>query len=246
VKEHSSGGRIVLVGGGPGDPGLLTVRGRDRLAEADVILADRLAPVGVLADINPTAEVIDVAKLPRGRFVPQEQINALLVEHAAAGRRVVRLKGGDPFVFGRGIEEVRACVDAGFDVEVVPGVTSAVAVPEVAGIPVTHRGMVQGFTVVSGHQPPGHPDVDLDWQALARAGTTIVALMAVHNLPEITKELLAGGLAADTPAACIRDGGLPTQQVVRGTVSDLADKAAAAGMTPPAVTVIGAVASFAR
>ena len=148
-------GRVVLVGGGPGDPGLLTVRGAERLAAADVVVVDRLAPLAVLDGLRPDVEIIDVGKIPRGRFTPQEQIDALLVEHALAGRTVVRLKGGDPFVFGRGREEVDACLAAGVAVEVVPGVSSAIAVPGLVGVPATHRGLSQGFTVVSGHAAPG-------------------------------------------------------------------------------------------
>ena len=150
-------GRVVLVGGGPGDPGLLTLRGRAALAEADVVVADRLAPLALLDELPAEVTVVDAAKVPGGRSMPQEEIDRLLVDHARAGRVVVRLKGGDPFVFGRGMEEVEACVAAGVPVEVVPGVTSAIAVPGAAGIPVTHRGVVQAFTVVSGHLPPGRP-----------------------------------------------------------------------------------------
>ncbi len=163
-------GRVVLVGGGPGDPGLLTVRGAERLAEADVVVVDRLAPLPVLDRLAPGVEIVDVGKIPRGRFTPQESIDALLVERALAGRTVVRLKGGDPFVFGRGREEVEACLAAGVPVEVVPGVSSAVAVPALAGVPVTHRGLSQGFTVVSGHAAPGDPRSQVDWNALAAGG----------------------------------------------------------------------------
>ena len=238
-------GRVVLVGGGPGDAGLLTRRGMQRLAEAHVVVTDRLAPVGALEDLASDVVVVDVSKVPKGRTTPQEQINDLLVRHALAGRTVVRLKGGDPFVFGRGMEEVLACTQAGVRVEVVPGVTSAVAVPALAGIPLTHRGMSQGVTVVSGHVPPGDPRSTLDWALLARTGTTLVVLMAVDTLPAVTAALLAGGLAASTPVACVRDGGLPTQWVFTGRLDDVAPRALAAGLAPPAVTVIGDVASFA-
>ena len=180
-----TGGRVVLVGGGPGDPGLLTLRGFQALAEADVVVVDRLAPLAVLDGLREGIEIVDVSKIPRGRSTPQEEINAVLVDRARRGLVVVRLKGGDPYVFGRGMEEVLACRDADVPVTVVPGVTSAVAVPELAGIPVTHRGLSQGFTVVSGHAAPDDPRSTVDWAALARGGTTIVVLMGVETLPHI-------------------------------------------------------------
>lgn len=235
-------GSVVLVGGGPGDPGLLTRRGYEALAQADVVVADRLAPLGALDGL--TCEVIDVAKIPRGRFTPQERINEILVELALAGRRVVRLKGGDSYVFGRGMEEVIACREAGIEVEVVPGVTSAVSVPELAGIPVTHRGMVQGFTVVSGHAGPDDPRSTVDWGALARGGTTLVVLMGVETLPAIARAVLADR-PAETPLACVMDGGLPSQRVVRTTLGVVAEHGTPEGVAAPAVTVIGQVASFA-
>ena len=238
-------GRVVLVGGGPGDPGLLTVRGAERLAAADVVVVDRLAPLAVLDGLRPDVEIIDVGKIPRGRFTPQEQIDALLVEHALAGRTVVRLKGGDPFVFGRGREEVDACLAAGVAVEVVPGVSSAIAVPGLVGVPATHRGLSQGFTVVSGHAAPADPRSQVDWPALARSGTTLILLMAVDTLPAIAEALLAGGLAARTPVCCIQDGGLPGQRVLAATLADVAEIAAAQDLRPPAVIVIGEVAAFA-
>ncbi len=237
-------GRVVLVGGGPGDPGLLTVAGRDAVRAADVLLVDRLAPLAVLAETRAGAEVIDVSKIPRGRFTPQEEINRLLVERAAAGRNVVRLKGGDSFVFGRGGEEWAACAAAGIPVTVIPGVSASLAAPALAGIPVTHRTMTQGFTVVSGHVPPGDPASTLDWSALARSGTTLILLMAVKNLPAITAELLADGLAPDTPAATVADAGSSRQRAVRSDLSGIAAATADAGIGAPAVTVIGAVAGF--
>ncbi len=240
--EGSGGGRVVLVGGGPGDPGLLTRRGFERLAEADVVVVDRLAPLAALEGLREDVLVLDVSKLPRGTFTPQERINALLVEHAGAGRVVVRLKGGDPFVLGRGMEELEACVAAGLRVEVVPGVTSAVAVPGLAGVPVTHRGLSQGFSVVSGHVPPGDPRGSVQWDGLARSGTTLVCLMAVDTLPRIAAELLANGMADDTPVASIQEGGLPGQRVVRSTLARV--RAEGAGVRAPAVVVIGAVAAL--
>jgi uroporphyrin-III C-methyltransferase / precorrin-2 dehydrogenase / sirohydrochlorin ferrochelatase len=237
-------GRVVLVGGGPGDPGLITLRGIERLAEADVVVVDRLAPLAALEGLRPDVEVVDVGKIPRGRFTPQETINALLVEHARAGQTVVRLKGGDPFVFGRGREELEACVAAGVPVEVVPGVSSAVAVPGLVGVPATHRGLSQGFTVVSGHAAPGDPGSQLDWAALARTGTTLVLLMAVETLPEIAAALLAGGLSSATPVVAVQDGGFAAQRVLTATLGTAAEVAAAGELRPPAVIVVGEVAGL--
>ncbi|WKN48922.1 uroporphyrinogen-III C-methyltransferase [Nocardioides sp. Arc9.136] len=236
-------GTVTLVAGGPGDAGLMTVAGRAAVEQADVLLVDHLAPQEALAWARPDAEVLDVAKLPRGRTTPQERINELLVEHARAGRRVVRLKGGDGFVFGRGMEEVLACAEAGIEARVLPGVSSAVAVPALAGIPVTHRGVVHGFSVLSGHVPPGHPTCTLDYAALARSGTTLVLLMGVANLAAITAELLAHGLPPTTPAAVVARGGHPDQEVRTAHLVGIAT--AAEGIAPPAVTVIGEVAAFA-
>lgn len=238
-------GRVVLVGGGPGDPGLLTVAGREALAAADVIVTDRLAPVALLPTVAPRATVIDVSKIPGGPRTEQHVINDLLVAHAAAGRTVVRFKGGDGFVFGRGGEEVEHCVGAGIPVEVIPGVSSSIAAPAAAGIPVTHRGLTQGFTVVTGHVPPGHPESTIDYAALARANTTLVLMMAVANLGAITSALIAAGMDPTTPAAVVADGCLPSQRAVRGTVATIAAAARAAGIQPPATTVIGAVVGFA-
>ena len=237
-------GSVVLVGGGPGDPGLITVAGLAAVRSADVVVTDRLAPLAVLDQAPPHAEVIDVAKIPRGAFTSQERINELLVEHARAGRRVVRLKGGDPYVFGRGGEEWQACAEAGLPVEVIPGVSSALAGPALAGVPLTHRTLTQGFTVVSGHLPPGDPGSTLDWGALARSGTTLVVLMGIATLPAITAELVAQGLAPTTPALTVMEAGLPGQRSVGGTVADIAGLGEAAGVRAPAVTVIGPVAGL--
>jgi uroporphyrin-III C-methyltransferase/precorrin-2 dehydrogenase/sirohydrochlorin ferrochelatase len=234
-------GRVALVGGGPGDPGLLTVRGRRLLAEADVVIADRLAPRDVLAGLDPDVEVIDAGKAPHTQHLSQEEINALLVARARAGRRVVRLKGGDPFVFGRGGEEALACVRAGVPFEVVPGVTSAVAVPACAGIPVTHRGITQDFAVVSAHLDPSHPGATVDWEALAAGPGTLVLLMAVARLPEVARELVKRGRDASTPAAVICDGTTERQQVLVSTLGQVAEDAAASGARPPAVVVVGEV-----
>lgn len=232
-------GSVTLVGGGPGDPGLVTVAGREAIERADVIVTDRLAPLAALAWARPGAEIIDVAKIPGGRSTSQDEINRLLVEHATAGRDVVRFKGGDNFVFGRGYEELLACGEAGIATRVIPGVTSAIAAPALAGIPVTHRGLTQGFTVISGHVPPDHPESTLDYRSLAGSGTTIVVLMGVRNLGAICAALIEGGLDAATPAAVIADGALASQQVVRATLSSIAT--AAAGLGAPAVAVIGGV-----
>ena len=237
-------GRVILVGGGPGDPGLLTVAGLAAVRAADVIVTDRLAPLAVLDQAPPAVEIIDVGKIPRGRFTPQERINELLVEHARAGRTVVRLKGGDNFVFGRGGEEWQACAAAGIEVQVIPGVSSAVGVPALAGIPLTHRTANQGFTVITAHVPPGDPRSTLDWAALARTGTALVILMGVATLPVVTAELIRHGLDPATPAATIADGGLPGQRTVRAPVASIAEATAAAGIRPPAITVIGSVAAF--
>ena len=234
-------GRVALVGGGPGDPGLLTLRGRRLLAEADVVVTDRLAPRDVLAELGPDVEIIDAGKAPHAHGLTQEQINALLVERAQAGQRVVRLKGGDPFVFGRGGEEALACVRAGVPFEVVPGVTSAVAVPAYAGIPVTHRGITQDFAVVSAHLDPSHPGATVDWEALAAGPGTLVLLMAVARLDEVTRELIKRGRDASTPAAVICDGTTERQQVVVSTLGQVAADAAAGGVRPPAVVVVGEV-----
>jgi uroporphyrin-III C-methyltransferase len=245
VDSVSSGvGQVTLVGGGPGDPGLLTVAGLAAIQRADVIVCDRLAPLAVLSQAPAGVEVIDVAKIPRGEYTPQERINELLVEHGLAGRRVVRLKGGDNFIFGRGGEELLACAGAGVPVTVIPGVSSAIAAPALAGIPLTHRSLTQGVTIVSAHLPPDHPGSTLDWSALARANTTLVIMMGVATLPAVSAELVAQGMDPATPAATIADAGLPSQRSVRATLATIAAVTTEAEITPPAITVIGAVAGF--
>lgn len=236
-------GRVVLVGGGPGDPGLLTLRGYRALLDADVVVADRLGPSDLLAALPDDIEVIDVGKTPRGHAAAQEDINALLVDRARRGDVVVRLKGGDPFVLGRGAEEVAACVTAEVPVEVVPGVSSVTAAATLAGIPLTRRGTAQEFTVASGHVPPGDPRSTVDWAGLASGTGTIVLLMAVANLPAIAAALVAGGRAADTPAAVVENASLPAQRVVRGTLETIAVRSQAAAIEPPAIVVVGAVVS---
>ncbi|MGO1383733.1 MAG: uroporphyrinogen-III C-methyltransferase [Arachnia sp.] len=238
-------GEVVLVGGGPGDPELITVAGLRALQQADVILHDRLGPVSCLDDLDNDPELINVGKVPRGPFTPQEHINELLIENARKGRKVVRLKGGDCFVFGRGGEEWVACAEAGVPVRVIPGVTSAVSVPALAGVPLTHRSLVQGFTVVSGHVPPDDPRSTVNWKALAQANTTLVLLMAVKYLPQITSELMDSGMAVQTPAVVVREGSLPTQSAVFSTLEHVAKDVLTKEITPPAIVVIGEVASLA-
>jgi uroporphyrin-III C-methyltransferase/precorrin-2 dehydrogenase/sirohydrochlorin ferrochelatase len=234
------------VGGGPGDPGLITVRGRQALGEADVVVVDHLAPQALLASLPPGVEVVDASKLPRGRSMAQERINALLVGHALAGKQVVRLKGGDPFVFGRGMEEVEACAAAGVPVEVVPGVTSAISVPALAGIPVTHRGMTHEFVVVSGHLPPGHPQSLVDWSSIGRLRGTVVVLMGVETAGAIAAALIEHGRAPATPVAVVADGSTTTQRAVRTTLADLPRTMADEGIRPPAVWVVGDVVGLSR
>jgi uroporphyrin-III C-methyltransferase/precorrin-2 dehydrogenase/sirohydrochlorin ferrochelatase len=236
LRHHrpAATGHVALVGGGPGDPGLITTRGRRLLAEADVVVVDRLAPRALLDGLDVDVVVVDVGKAAGNHTVPQEQINDLLVEHARAGRRVVRLKGGDPFVLGRGGEEALACVAAGVDVEVVPGVTSAVAVPAAAGIPVTHRGRSRQVTVASGHE-------GLDWASLAGLDGTLVLLMGVSGLAEAAAALVAHGKPAATPVAIVESGFSPEQRTTVGTLATIADLARARDVRPPAVIVVGDV-----
>jgi uroporphyrin-III C-methyltransferase/precorrin-2 dehydrogenase/sirohydrochlorin ferrochelatase len=235
---------VALVGGGPGDPELITVRGRRLLAQADVVVADRLAPPELLAELAPHVEVIDAAKIPYGRAMAQEAINDVLIQRAKAGKFVVRLKGGDPFVFARGYEEVLACAEAGIPVTVVPGVTSAIAVPALAGTPVTHRAVNHEFVVVSGHVAPGHPESLVNWNALAQLTGTIVLLMAVERIELFADALLAGGRPADTPVLVVQHGTTAAQRTVRATLTDVAETVRSEGIRPPAIIVIGAVAGF--
>ncbi|OBK96274.1 uroporphyrinogen-III C-methyltransferase [Mycobacterium asiaticum] len=237
-------GGVALVGGGPGDPELITVRGRRLLAQADVVVADRLAPPELLAELGPHVEVIDAAKIPYGRAMAQDAINAVLVERARAGKFVVRLKGGDPFVFARGYEEVLACAEAGIPVTVVPGVTSAIAVPALAGVPVTHRATNHEFVVVSGHLAPDHPESLVNWDALAAMSGTIVLLMAVERIELFVAALLKGGRPADTPVLVVQHGTTPAQQTLRTRLADTPERVRAEGIRPPAIIVIGPVAGL--
>jgi uroporphyrin-III C-methyltransferase / precorrin-2 dehydrogenase / sirohydrochlorin ferrochelatase len=241
-RQRTAGtGHVALVGGGPGDPGLITVLGRQLLAQADVVVTDKLAPRALLAGLDPDVEVIDAGKAPHAHNLTQDQINDLIVARARAGQRVVRLKGGDPFVFGRGGEEALACVRAGVPFQVVPGVTSAIAVPAYAGIPVTHRGLTQDFAVVSAHLDPSHPGATVDWDALASGPGTLVLMMAVAHLDSVAAELIKRGRDAATPVAVISDGTMPGQRVLTSTLADVAGDAGEAGIRPPAVVVIGDV-----
>jgi uroporphyrin-III C-methyltransferase/precorrin-2 dehydrogenase/sirohydrochlorin ferrochelatase len=236
---------VALVGGGPGDPELITVRGRRLLARADVVVVDRLAPRELLDELAPDVEIVDAAKIPYGRAASQDVINATLIEHAKAGKFVVRLKGGDPYLFGRGFEEVLACAEAGVPVTMVPGITSAFAVPAVADVPVTHRGVAHEVVVVSGHVAPGDEQSLVDWEALGSLRGTIVLMMGVERLPQFADALLTAGRPADTPVAIIEDGTMRTQRVLKSTLASVADAATTAGVRPPAVIVIGPVAGLA-
>jgi uroporphyrinogen III methyltransferase/synthase len=232
-------GRVCLVGAGPGDPGLLTVRALERLRDAEVVVYDRLVNPALLDEAPPGALRIFAGKRAGSHCPAQSAINAILIHHAAAGRFVVRLKGGDPFVFGRGGEEAIALSKAGIAFEVVPGVSSAVAVPAYAGIPVTHRGVASSFAVLTGHEDPSKDGDAVDWPALATAVDTLVVLMAVSSLPRIVGALLANGRAPETPVALIRWGTTEAQEVRVGTLGDIVGRAR--GLEPPVVTVIGEV-----
>jgi uroporphyrinogen III methyltransferase/synthase len=239
-------GRVHLVGAGPGDPGLITARAQALISQADVVLHDRLSPLEALELAPDEAEVVYVGKEGGGKAVPQERTVELMIDRAREGKRVVRLKGGDPFVFGRGGEEGLALAEAGIPFEVVPGVTAGLAAPAAAGIPVTHRDLASAVALVTGHEDPEKAGVGLDWDALAAFPGTLVLYMAVRALPEVAKRLLDAGRAGEEPAAVIERGTLPDQRVVEGTLADIAGRAAGEGVRAPAVTVIGAVAGLRR
>ena len=234
-------GKVYLVGAGPGDPGLITVKGLDCLQEADVVIYDRLVHPSLVGAARPGAETIYAGKASGAHSLSQTEINRLVIEKAEQGHTVVRLKGGDPFVFGRGGEEAEALAEAGIDFEVVPGVTSAVAAPAYAGIPVTHRGLCSAIGIVTGHEDPTKPESAINWDKIALGLDTIVFLMGVENLPQIAARLVENGRDPSTPVAVIRWGTRSDQQTVTGTLADIADKAAAAGLRSPAVTVVGDV-----
>ena len=232
-------GIVYIVGGGPGDPGLITVKGLACLRAADVVLYDRLAASQLLDEAPVHAELIDVGKEPKQHRRSQAEINTLLVEKAREGKTVVRLKGGDPFVFGRGGEECQVLAEARICYEVIPGVSSAIAVPAYAGIPVTHRGVTTAFTVVAGHT--GDSDPDIDWASISRTGT-VVFVMGVEHLPEIISQLVAHGRLPDTPAAVIEQGTTRNQSVLTGTLTDIVQKAQ--GIHPPAILIVGEVVNL--
>lgn len=235
---------VALVGGGPGDPDLITVRGRRLLARADVVVTDRLGPSELLHELAPHVQVIDASKIPYGRAMAQEHINAALIEHARAGKFVVRLKGGDPYVFGRGFEEVQACAAAGVAVTVVPGITSAFAAPAAGGVPVTHRGVAHEVVVISGHVAPDDPRCLVDWPSVGRLRGTVVLLMAVERIAAFADSLLKHGRAPSTPAAVIQDGTLRSQRMLRTTLVEVAAQVHSQGVRPPAIIVVGDVAAL--
>ena len=235
----STNGIVYIVGGGPGDPGLITVKGLNCLRRADVVLYDRLAAPELLQEAQSHTELIDVGKEPKRHRRSQEEINDLLIEKARQGKIVVRLKGGDPFVFGRGGEECQALAAAGVRYEVVPGASSAIAVPAYAGIPVTQRGVTTAFTVVAGHT--GGSESDIDWASISRIGT-IVFLMGVEHMSEIVHQLITHGRSSDTPVAVIREGTTENQFVVTGRLADIVEKAQ--GIRPPAVLIVGEVVNL--
>ena len=235
---------IYLVGSGPGDPGLFTVKGVRCMQEADVVIYDRLAPDPLLAHARPEVQKIYVGKKPGDPSMPQEEINTLLVKLGHAGKTVVRLKGGDPYVFGRGGEEAQALTRAGLPFEVVPGVTSGIAAPAYAGIPVTHRGVSTSVAFVTGHEDPTKGESDVDWERLANGASTLVLYMGVGRLAEISAGLISAGRSPETPVACIRWGTHPEQRTVTGTLGGIAQKVAEANLKPPVITVIGDVVAL--
>src|ERR671921_472699 len=235
---------IYLVGSGPGDPGLFTVKGVQCMEEADVVVFDRLAPAALLGYARSEAEKIYVGKKPGNPTMSQEEINGLLVDLGRAGKTVVRLKGGDPYIFGRGGEEALALKEAGLSFEVVPGVTSGVAVPAYAGIPVTHRNLSTSVAFVTGHEDPTKDRTDVDWEKLANSADTLVLYMGVGRLGEISNGLIAAGRSQETPVACVRWGTVPEQRTITGTLEDIADRVAEAGLKPPAIIVVGDVVAL--
>jgi uroporphyrinogen III methyltransferase/synthase len=239
-----STGKAYLVGAGPGDPGLLTVRAVEVLGAADLVLHDKLIPPAALDLVRDGAEIVDVGKIGGGAQVPQDETTRLLVEHVRAGRQVVRLKGGDPFVFGRGGEEALALREAGLDFEVVPGITAGIAAPAYAGVPVTQRGMASAVAFVTGHEDPAKLETQIDWPALAAFPGTLVFYMGVRQLPRIAGQLVAGGRSPQEPAAVVEQGTLPSQRTVLATLATIADAAAEAHVRPPSITVVGPVAAL--
>ncbi len=237
-------GVVWLVGAGPGDPGLLTLKGRHCIAEADVIVYDYLSNPALLAHARADAEIIYAGKQAARHAMEQDEINALLCEKALEGKRICRLKGGDPFVFGRGGEEALYLVERGVPFEVVPGVSSAIAAPAYAGIPVTHRECASSVRIITGHEDPTKPESSLDWREIAATSGTLVFLMGIRNISQIAEHLITGGRPASTPAAVITNGTLPTQRTVAGTLADIAQRAETANIAPPGLLVVGEVAAL--
>lgn len=243
-RERLTG--VALVGGGPGDPGLITVRGQQILSQADVVVVDRLAPTSLLDRLPADVEIIDAAKIPHGRRMTQDEINDVLVGRAREGKLVVRLKGGDSFLFGRGGEEAAACAAAGVPVIAVPGVTSALAAPASVGVPTTHRGVAQDVHIVSAHVPPDDERSTVDWEGLAKSSGTVIALMGVEQIEAMSDALVAHGRPSDTPVAVVQESTLPGQRTVTGTLSDIAAAVRSARVRPPAVVIVGEVVEAAR
>lgn len=243
-QEQSSRGRVYLVGAGPGDPELITLKGLRCLRFADVVVYDRLISPALLDEARSEAERVFVGKESGCHSMKQEEINSLLIKYAQKGYSVVRLKGGDPFIFGRGGEEALALANAGIPFEVVPGVSSAIAVPAYVGIPLTHRDHASTVIMVTGHEDVMHKNSAINWEVLAKLGGTLVILMGVTTLPHITRRLLAGGLPPETPAAVIQQGTVPQQRVVRDTLVNIAERATRANIKSPAVVVVGAVVAL--
>ena len=241
AKGRHARGKVYLVGAGPGDPGLVTLKAVELLRAADVVVYDHLVGPETLAFAREGAEMVDAGKSGSRHKLEQDEINELLADCASEGRAVVRLKGGDPFLFGRGGEEAAYLKQRGVDFEVVPGVTSALAVPAAAGIPVTHRGLASAVTIVTGHESPGKPGAAVDWRAVAKLDSTIVVLMGAGNIRGIAEKVVAGGRPGDTPVAVVQNGTTRDQSVVVGTLADIARRAEEAGVGPPAVIVIGDV-----
>ena len=234
-------GKVYLVGAGPGDPDLITRKALGLLRAADVVIYDRLIPHVLLEETRYDAELIDAGKAPTRHRLAQADINALIIDRALRGNEVLRLKGGDPLVFGRGGEEALVCRDYGIPFEIVPGVSSAFAVPAYAGIPLTHRQLTSSFTVITGHEDPAKPESSVNYRALAAMGGTIVIMMGVKRLADITAQLLRHGMDGGKQAAIIESGSTPRQRAFVGTVETIADIARAHAIQPPAITVIGDV-----
>src|SRR5436853_5498706 len=243
-RKRKSAGKVYLVGAGPGDLGLVTLRAKELIARADVIVYDQLANPEMLGWAREDAEIVYAGKKAGEHALTQEEINKLLVEKARAGKEVVRLKGGDPFVFGRGAEEAKAIADAGIRFEIVPGITSAIAGPAYAGIPVTHRAENSHVTFFTGHEDPSKPESAIDYAALARLGGTQVTLMGVERLEPITREMLKQGVREDLPVALVRWGTTGRQETLTGTLKNIAQRAAARGFQAPAVAVFGEVVAL--